>query len=124
MRNLLDEDVDRFRLRTPQILERFGSYGDEGCGMFVLPSPAQSWVRVSVIAATGMGWDHVSVSTRNRAPFWEEMDAIKRLFFRPEEEAFQLHVAEADHVNVHPYCLHLWRPHFEVMPLPPKAMVG
>jgi hypothetical protein len=36
----------------------------------------------------------------------------------------QLHVATADHINCHPYCLHLWRPHAAAIPLPPKEFVA
>jgi hypothetical protein len=38
------------------------------------------------------------------------MAFVKRLFFRDDETAMQLHVPASDHVNQHPYCLHLWRP--------------
>jgi hypothetical protein len=78
-----------------------------------------------VIASSGDGWDHVSVSVRDRTPTWEEMDRIKRVFFKPGEVAMQLHVAEADHVNCHPFTLHLWRPHGtkRAIPLPPKEFV-
>jgi hypothetical protein len=36
----------------------------------------------------------------------------------------QLHVAVKEHINCHPYCLHIWRPHDQVIPLPPSIMVG
>jgi hypothetical protein len=38
------------------------------------------------------------------------MDAIKRLFFHDTETVMQLHVARTSHINLHPFCLHLWRP--------------
>lgn len=38
------------------------------------------------------------------------MDTIKKLVFRDEEIVMQLHVSDGTKVNVHPYCLHLWRP--------------
>ena len=37
------------------------------------------------------GWDHVSVSFRNRTPTWEEMAEIKKLFFSPEEVCVEYH---------------------------------
>lgn len=77
-----------------------------------------------VIASWGGGWDHVSVSRPDRCPTWEEMERVKRAFFRPEECAMQLHVPPADHINAHPFCLHLWRPHDVLIPLPPKWMVA
>lgn len=77
------------------------------------------------IASRGDGWDHVSISVldQKRCPYWEEMDAIKRRFFKPTEVVMQLHVAESDHINVHPTVLHLWRPHGIRIPLPPGIMV-
>jgi len=72
-----------------------------------------------IIASFGEGWDHVSVSLEKRCPTWAEMEAVKRAFFYPNEVAMQLHVATADHINRHPYTLHMWRPHDQPIPLPP-----
>jgi hypothetical protein len=52
------------------------------------------------------------------------MEQIKRLFFHAHETAMQLHVPACDHVNHHPYCLHLWRPQDAEIPRPPAAFVG
>lgn len=80
-----------------------------------------------VIASTGGGWDHVSVSPcnvkRNKCPTWEEMSAIKDMFFEPEECVVQYHPAKAEYVNNHPLCLHLWRPQETELPAPPKLFV-
>lgn len=73
------------------------------CGMF---QDGKFAIRVS----DGGGWDHVSISRPDRCPTWEEMDRIKRRIFRDEEVVMQLHVTGDNKVNVHPYCLHLWRP--------------
>jgi len=74
------------------------------------PIGAFQFDHIRVIAGNGSGWDHVSVSTDRRTPIWDEMCRIKDLFFYPQEIAMQLHVSESDHRNLHPYCLHLWRP--------------
>ena len=103
---------------------------------------------LKVIASNGGGWDHVSVSCQNRCPTWAEMDYVKNLFFKDDEVVIQLHVAKSDHINYHPYCLHLWRPQTNeelaairaewgeewppeypvnspgAIPLPPKEFVG
>jgi hypothetical protein len=76
-----------------------------------------------VIASHGMGWDHVSVSLQHRCPTWEEMEYVKRLFFKNDELAMQLHVTPDQHINNHPFCLHMWRPHDKEIPLPPAIMV-
>ena len=81
-------------------------------------------VRLHVIFSDGGGWDHVSVSHPQRCPRWEEMEAVKRRFFKHRETAMQLHVPPADHVNCHRYCLHLWRPQDFDIPRPPDWMVA
>lgn len=81
---------------------------------------------VSVIADNGIGdseWEHVSVSTEYRCPTWNEMCEIKELFFDKNEVVMQLHPAEKDYVNFHDFCLHLWRPKTEKIPLPPAELV-
>jgi hypothetical protein len=35
----------------------------------------------------------------------------------------QLHVPVSDHINRHPYTLHLWRPHALEIPRPPAEFV-
>lgn len=76
-----------------------------------------------VIACNGGIWDHVSVSTKFRVPNWDEMCFIKRLCFQNEENAYQIHPAEKDYINCHPYVLHLWRPQTKQIPMPDKIMV-
>jgi hypothetical protein len=116
--------LDGYRQRTPRILASYGSYGDEGNGVFDLPCPASGRTLLCV-ASNGDGWDHVSVSISNRCPNWAEMEHVKRAFFADDETAMQLHVPPADHVNHHPFCLHLWRPNDgREIPRPPAIFVG
>lgn len=92
---------------------------DEGGGFLV--HDGKKWLKV--IASFGDGWDHVSVSLPTRCPTWEEMEFVKRLFFNEDEVAYQLHVAPKDHINIHSYVLHMWRPQDVAIPLPPTYMV-
>lgn len=96
--------------------------GPDG-GAFQIPHPPTG-VTLRVIASFGEGWDHVSVSLPNRCPNWKEMEFVKRKFFQSNEIAMQLHVPPSDHINHHPNCLHLWRPHDIEIPIPPKWMVA
>lgn len=121
MRNL--HEIDHYRDRSPEIISYYGSSGDGGTGVFNLPSP-RTQVTLRVIASDGMDWDHVSVSLPNRCPNWTEMEHVKRTFFQEHETAMQLHVPPSDHINRHPYCLHLWRPQKAEIPRPPAGMVG
>jgi hypothetical protein len=121
MRNL--NLLNAWRLTDPAIIRHWGWAGDETCGAFELPSPIdKSGLRV--VASSGEGWDHVSVSRVNRCPNWQEMEYVKRMFFRDNETAMQLHVPPSDHLNLHPHCLHLWRPLDQEIPRPPAIMVA
>lgn len=78
-----------------------------------------------IIVSWGEGWEHVSVSHRLRTPTWEEMESIASYFW-PDQTAMMLHVPKSDHINIHPYCLHWWRPAglIDTIPRPPGYMVG
>lgn len=64
------------------------------------------------------GWEHVSVSPKkkfNKAglenlPTWNDMCALKDIFFYPGEEAYQIHPKKKEYVNFQSNCLHLWKP--------------
>lgn len=119
MRDLRELDSHR-----DPVAEAFlGGIGGSGCDAFSIKSPIDR-ADLTVIASDGGGWNHVSVSRRNRCPNWSEMEHVKRTFFRPDETVMQLHVPESGHINVHPNCLHMWRPHGVKIPRPPASMVG
>lgn len=119
MRDLRTLEVYRKRRWEREI---YGAEGDERGGVFGVAGPAGRLLRV--IASNDDGWDHVSASLPDRCPTWDEMEHVKRLFFREAETAMQLHVPPEDHVDCHPYCLHLWRPHDAEIPRPPSISVG
>lgn len=121
MRNLHLLDV--YRRVDNSIANQFGFFGDDTCGAFSVPSPTDR-TPLLVIASSDEGWDHVSVSHQRRIPNWIEMEHIKRLFFKDEETAMQLHVPPSDHINCCERCLHIWRPHNLEIPRPPQWMVG
>lgn len=101
----------------------YGYEGDDECGVFEIPH-APTGVTLHVIASASEGWDHVSVSLKNRCPNWPEMEYVKRLFFKDTETAMQLHVPPTDHRSYHPYCLHIWRPQHVEIPRPPAEFVA
>lgn len=92
------------------------------CGVFRMTQ--RELKGLLIIATSAGGWDHVSVSRKDRCPTWEEMELIKRIFFERDECAMQLHVPVKEHINNHPYCLHIWRPLYEDIPRPPAQFVG
>lgn len=115
MRDLTHLEAGRFRYLG----------GDAYNGAFCLVAPPTG-ATLHVIASTGDGWDHVSVSVALEpcCPLWEEMAWIRDAFFAPGEAVMQLHPPREQYVNNHPYCLLMWRPQREAIPLPPVAMVG
>ena len=116
--------LDKFRLSTFECAQ-FGINGDSGNGIFKVYVNGRSF---KVIASNGGGWEHVSVSPwsdkRKSCPTWDEMCAIKDMFFEPEERVVQYHPPKSEYVNMHPYRLHLWRPTTGKMPFPPSIFVG
>ena len=124
MRNLYAEEIEKHRDKSDAIVRHYGNTGDDTCGVFDIPSPIDG-VKMKVLASSWEGWDHVSVSRKNRCPNWTEMEFVKRTFFNPDEVCMQLHVAVSEHISLHPYCLHIWRPNVGTqIPLPPSFMVA
>lgn len=82
--------------------------------------------RLRVVATTGGGWEHASVSVPGRlqCPTWDEMAWVKRELWEPEDVVLQVHPAESEYVNFQPYTLHLWRHPLIAPTLPPRWMVG
>lgn len=73
----------------------------------------------------GQEWEHVSITLdRKRCPDWEEMCFMKNVFWDKEDCVMQLHPPESEYVSNHKYCLHLWRPVHQTIPLPPQHYVG
>jgi hypothetical protein len=120
MRDL--RELDHLRAVT-QELQIYGSLGGSYGGCFFVG-------KLAIIASSGDGWDHVSVSLADRLPTWDEMEKVKRTFFKDEECAFQLHVPVDEYIDGIElgkrarYCLHLWRPTTTPIPRPPDWMVG
>ena len=88
--------------------------GDDGMTMVIMSSGSDRH----------FGWEHVSVSLENRAPTWDEMCLVKNLFWDATECVVQYHPSQADYVNHHPYCLHLWKPLRRPLPRPPTVLIG
>lgn len=104
----------------------------DGPGIYVIPLNKELFLWC--IASFGGYWDHVSVTIKrkkgkkvydlNRCPTWDEMCKAKQYFWDDDQEVMQLHPAAGENVSTHPYCLHLWRPQKESIPMPPAIFVG
>lgn len=127
---------EQFRLTRAKhkMLGSDSSYGNNG--FFIIPhyriNDYEIRCQISDGAAMEGGdqWEHVSVTVahklRNpdRCPTWSEMCYVKTLFWHKDETVMQLHPPETDYVNMHPFCLHLWKPIGNTIPVPPSIMVG
>lgn len=115
---------------VPEKYRMIGQGGDsswENNGAFIIPAVIGNRT-LYVIASDGMDWEHVSVhayeNKKTRIPNWQEMCAIKELFWDDEDVVMQLHPRKSEYVNNHANVLHLWRPILAVIPEPPSIMVG
>ncbi len=71
----------------------------------------------------GQRWMHVSFSHESKMPTYEETCMIKKDIIGAHKKAIQVHPPESEHVNIHPYCLHLWSP-IGHDPLPDFRIMG
>lgn len=125
MRTKAPPELERFREKHPN----FGATPTGSMwGYFLVGFPTGEVLKV--ISSGGAdnewsgGWEHVSISPygQERCPTWEEMCAVKNLFWRGDECVIQFHPPHADYINHNPFVLHLWKPPYAV-PLPPSEQV-
>lgn len=117
MRKKYDEIVEAGRIVEGSYFTSRGS----ASGAFYLQTNDSR--QLLVIASDGPDWEHVSASNPAFTPSWEDMCWLKSLFFEPHEWVVQYHPSENSHINLHPHCLHLWRPLGCVLPVPPMECV-
>lgn len=119
-----DPNLDKFRLKGV-----YQPNGNNGAWEFPYPSGTLRVIASDGTdwAKTGMplpAWEHVSVSTQNRCPTWDEMCRVKDLFWGSHELVIQMHPPRHLYVNHHPFCLHLWKPIGVDVPIPPKETLA
>lgn len=70
------------------------------------------------------GWEHLTVSGKNKVPDWNVMCKVKEIFWEDEECCIQYHPRKSQYVNNNETCLHIWRPIDVVLPEPPTILLG
>lgn len=101
-------------------------------GFFIIPHHRITDYYYNCKVSDGSGWEHVSITLSTgkkgkevkRCPTWEEMCYIKNVFFGEEVYVMQFHPGKSDYVNMHEFCLHLWRPTDQTFPIPHPMLVG
>lgn len=116
--------------KTNQVLNRFrvrniDDATDGMAGMFIIHfSPVGAPLRIISSGHIDCGgWEHVSVSCPRRTPTWAEMCFIKDFFWDDNETVIQFHPKKSSHINIHPYCLHMWKKQNGMIDLPPSVFV-
>jgi len=52
---------------------------------------------------------HISMSYSDHDPSWEEIKALRAIFFPMDCDVAMMLPRQADYVNLHPHCFHLWQ---------------
>lgn len=111
---------NQFRNHLDPKLGSDDSDGNNGLFQFAI----QGYI-FNCIASDGLDWEHVSITIdRNRTPNWEQMCFIKDVFWDEEDIVVQYHPSKSQYVNMHPYCLHLWRNTKYDIISPPPELIG
>jgi hypothetical protein len=117
MKDKVPEQLERFRIKHGELASS-SDYGFNGA--FMIPYHLTEF---RIICSDTEKWDHVSISTKDRCPTWDEMCYFKDLFFKPEETVVQFHPPQSKYVNRCKNCLHLWREQNTTYELPPTKMI-
>jgi hypothetical protein len=60
------------------------------------------------IKADGLPWLHVSVSSKDSTPTYDDMALVKLDFIGDTRYAYSVWPPGEKYVNIHQHCLHLW----------------
>jgi len=90
--------VPGFRLTRK--LEDGCSYYSDSRGIVVIQSASKE--------LDGKLWLHTSYSRKNRIPTYQDTQFIKKHFIGDDKKAISVYPKKSEHVNIMPYCLHLW----------------
>lgn len=105
-------DFDGVRLRTPCLIAvpGFGWKGIEAPAPVMKMFVHMNGLRVIIgdERINKIWWRHVSVSRSDKIPSYEDLKKVKDQFIGEHRPAYQIMPKTADHINMHPYCLHLW----------------
>jgi hypothetical protein len=111
--------ANRWRITSGKV----GSTAEDGFnGHFLVPLEGDLW---HLILSDGMGWRHLSCTNAQKKilPNYHVMCRLKACFFPDDAWVVQFHPPPDEHVNDHPYCLHLWQYIAGEMPHPSIVLV-
>jgi len=82
----------------------------EGLDGYMYESKSKGLVVIQSVTKEqdGKQWVHTSYSRKNRIPSYEDTLFIKKNFIGDDLKAIMIFPEKKEHVNIHPFCLHLW----------------
>ena len=112
-------------LEDSRILKVYKNVETEKCSKLKVECRSNKQSNKALVSATIVaGWEHLGVSFKNKIPSWECMQEMKTIFFKDDEECFQIHPKADNYVNNNEYTLHIWRPIEGMTQIPPSILVG
>jgi hypothetical protein len=81
------------------------TFGPDGWILDNMTGPGR--IIITNAPADDVEWLHASISWADHLPTYEELVSLHRAVW-PNGWAYQVFAPPADHVNIHPYALHLW----------------
>lgn len=105
-------NVDPLALRRRLGRKTWGTptpYGPDGWRLDALDGQARVIVSASTVPgeADQVEWVHASMSRAASVPTYDDLVALHAAVW-PEGTAYQVFVPPSEHINIHPYALHLW----------------
>jgi hypothetical protein len=76
------------------------SYYSKSRGLVVIQSVSKE--------LDGKLWLHTSYSRKSKLPSYYDTQFIKKHFIGEDQKAIAVYPKKSEHVNIMPYCLHLW----------------
>jgi hypothetical protein len=61
-------------------------------------------------------WVHLSVSRQAMLPTWKDLTLARDEILGPEVKCIIVVAPESEHVNIHPFCMHLWHCVEDILP--------
>ena len=86
-----------------QVVQR----GGDGLALKEVANDLRAIITVGV-EFDGLTWLHLSLSSHERIPSYEEMCYAKSDLIGEDIKAIQVFAPRAEHVNINPHVLHLW----------------
>lgn len=101
---------------------------DSAGGLWRTSSACKKRAGLAIIASVELReddqlWYHVSFSRRDRVPSYADSVWVKEIWLG-DRWAIQCFVPKAEHVNIHPNCLHLWHSLTSDRPFPNFNTLG